>query len=135
MSNKLSKKDIARLLPLAALNPNRNGEKHPYHVIKEDIYEMGRRRKMKLDELMFAVYLRGKGCRFGNPFKLSNATLVQELGQSEWIIRKLRATLQLKGIIKYNEGTGKRWTEYSMLDTVMIHQNHKQSYPQGKVQG
>jgi len=115
----MDQQDLAKLFKYKP-NPRRSGHKEPYHILKEDIYEMARRRKMRLDELMLAVYLRGKAKRYGNPFKLSNGTITHELAQSEWIIRKVRARLQTKGLIKYNVGTGKLWTEYHMLDTVML---------------
>ena len=111
-------------------NSKRTGNKEPYQVIKENIYEMARLRKMRLDELMFAVYLRGKSCRYGNPFKLNNSAIYYELATTREIVDKIKARLQLKGVIKYAAGTGKAWTEYTMIDSVLIHKNRGESYPQ-----
>ena len=107
-------------------NPKRSGHKAPYQVIKEDIYEMARRRNMSLEELMLSIYLRGKSCRYGNPFKLTNTTIYHELNTTKRIITPLKKSLQTKGILKYNKGDGKgHWTEYIMLDSVMIHSRDK----------
>ena len=120
----MSTKHASRLLKYKD-NPIRSGSRNPYQVIKEDIYGMARRRQMKLDELMFAVYLRGKSCRYGNPFRLANTTIYNDLATTRKITDKLKARLQLKGVIKYNSGLGTKWTEYTMLDSVMVHKNHR----------
>ena len=73
-----------------------------------------------MDEFGLAVYLRGKARRFGNPFRLSNKTIYYELASTREIVDKVKSRLQIKGIIKYNAGIGKTWTEYTMLDSVMI---------------
>ena len=74
-------------------NTLRNGERNPYQVIKEDIYEMVRRRDMGFDEFGLAIYLRGKACRYGNPFKLTNHTIYDELGTTRRIVTPLKAKL------------------------------------------
>ena len=88
-----------------------------YQNIQEDIYEICRRRKLKLDELALAIYLRGKSLRFGNPFYLTHRTIYKELNTSRKIIDKIKDRLQLKGVIKYNPGVGRLYTEYHILDT------------------
>lgn len=107
-------------------NPKKSGHKNPYQVIKEDLYEMVRRRKMTLQELALAIYLRGKSCRFGNPFKLNNSTIYKELATTKRIVTPLKEKLQLKGVIKFNSGNGTgNWTEYTMIDSMMVHQRDK----------
>ena len=92
-----------------------------YQVIKEDIYEICKRRKLKLDELALSIYLRGKALRFGNPFYLTNKTICSELNITLKILRKVKSRLQTKGIIEYDNGQGNRhWTKYVMLDTVIM---------------
>lgn len=108
-------------------NPLRSGEKHPYQVLKEDFYEMVRHREMGFDELGLAIYLRGKACRFGNPFRLANQIIYEELKTTKRIFLPLRRKLKLKGIIKYNSGDGKgHWTQYTMIDSVMVHKRDRQ---------
>ena len=101
------------------ISPKQTGSKKPYQVIKEDIFEMIGRRKLNMGDFGMCIYLRGKARRYGNPFKLSNTTMMKELHQSEYQLRKLRQRLQVKGLIKYDTGTGKGWTTYTMLDSVM----------------
>ena len=120
MKNKDFNHALNNLKGIVKHNRRRTGHKDPYQVLKEDIYEITKRRELKMDEFGLAVYLRGKAKRYGNPFKLKNNTITGELNQSEWIIRKIRARLQIKGLIKYNIGIGKAWTEYTMLDSLML---------------
>ena len=101
-------------------NARRTGSKEPYHVLKEDFYDMVKRRQLKISEVGFSIYLKGKAKRFGNPFKLADKTIYEELGTTRKVISKLKARLQLKGIIKYNAGIGKVWTEYTLLDSIML---------------
>lgn len=91
-----------------------------YQRLPEDFYEIIRRRKLRVDQVGFAIYLRGKSCRFGNPFKLSNSIICYELNITEKVLRRLRDTLQTKGILKYDSGIGKKYTIYSMIDSLMI---------------
>jgi len=94
-----------------------------YQKLPEDFYEIIRRRKLTLSEAFFAVYFRGKSCRFGSPFYLNNKSICKELGISEKVLRKYRALLQQKGVIKFDGGKGKGHpTNYIMLDTVMLSQ-------------
>ena len=94
--------------------------------LREDFYEIIQRRKLSLSECGLCIYLRGKSCRFGNPFKLANKTLYKELNTTRRIVDPLKASLQLKGVIKYNSGIGTgNHTEYTMLDSVMIHKRDK----------
>jgi hypothetical protein len=105
-----------------------------YQKLHEDIYDMMKRRKMGWCELGFAIYLRGKALRFGNPFFVSNNGIILETGTSEFILRRLRDLLQVKGVIKYDIGNGKRHpTTYYMLDSVMIPQRVKDSKSKGQV--
>lgn len=94
-----------------------------YQKLYEDIYDMMKRRKIGWCELGFAIYLRGKALRFGNPFFMSNSDVCIETGTTDKIIRPLRNSLQVKGIIKFDLGNGKRHpTTYYMLDSVMTPQ-------------
>ena len=88
-----------------------------YQKLKEGIYEICKRRKLKLDELAFSIYLRGKSQHYGNPFYLTNKTIYMELNTTREIIDKIKARLQLKGVIKYDAGIGRNYTTYYMLDT------------------
>lgn len=117
--------DLSKLINTRR-NPNRSGEKNPYQVIREDFYEIMRRRELSLKELGFAIYLRGKACRYTNPFKLADKTIFTELGTTRRIVDPIRRSLQLKGVIKYNSGLGTgHWTEYTMIDSVMIHKRDR----------
>lgn len=92
------------------------------YLRNEDFYEIIRRRRLKLDEVGLAIYLRGKYCYKGiNPFPLSNPYICNELGITKKVLTKLRRKLQLKGVIKFDsyEGRG-HITLYTMLDTIMM---------------
>ncbi len=106
-------------------NPKKTGHKDPYQVLKLSIYEITRRRKMKLGDMMIAVYLRGRSCQYGNPFKLSNKIICYDLNISEKTLRRIRLRLQTKGVISFDAGIGKNYTRYEMLDTVMIPKDMK----------
>ncbi|MBM4240589.1 MAG: hypothetical protein FJ150_02790 [Euryarchaeota archaeon] len=107
-----------------------NNKLKNYQFLKnEDFYEIIRRRKLKLDEVGFAIYLRGKYCYKGkNPFPLSDNYIQEELGVSLKVLSKLKKRLQLKGVIKYDtfHGRGKA-TFYTMLDTIMTPSREKPS--------
>ena len=106
-------------------NINRTGHKEKYQVLREGFYEIINRRKLSLAESFLAIYLRGKSCHYGNPFKLPNSTIYHELATTREIIDKVKASLQIKGVIKYSAGKGIIWTEYTMLDSIMIQKNHR----------
>ena len=80
---------------------------------------------MKLADMMLAVYLRGRSCQFGNPFKLSNKVICYDLNISEQVLRRIRKRLQVKGVISFDAGEGKAFTTYQMLDTLMIPKDMK----------
>ena len=91
-----------------------------YQKLPEDFYEIIRRRKLKADEALFAIYLRGKYCRFGNPFYSTDKVICYELNFSYKVLSKIRKRLQIKGVIKYDSFHGRgRATIYTMLDTYM----------------
>ncbi len=126
MADVMNEKDIKKLFNVSHRNPLRSGEKSPYQVLKEDFYEMIRQREMTFAEFGLAIYLRGKACRFGNPFFLSNETIFNELRTTKRIFLPLRKKLRIKGVIKYNVGCGiGKITQYSMMDSVMIHKRDK----------
>ncbi len=115
-------------------NSKKTGHKEPYQILYESFYDIIKRRKLTFAEWGFAIYLRGKSCRYTNPFKLADNTIYDELGTTRRIIDPLKRKLQLKGIIKYNSGKGAgNWTEYTMIDSTMIHKRDKKlstGYPQ-----
>ncbi len=132
---KITPKDLNKILSQANRGSRlRSGSKEPYQVLREDFYELIRRRKLGLDECALAIYLRGKACQYSNPFRLANKTIYHELGTTRRIIDPLKHKLQIKGVIKYNSGLGTgNWTIYTMLDSVMVHKRDKKlstGYPQ-----
>ena len=96
------------------------GNVNGYQVLKEDFYVTCKKVNLRLDDIALAVYLRGKSCRFGNPFRLNNSTICKELNTTERILRRIRKRLQDKSLIRFNQGDGKIYTEYTMLDIVMV---------------
>ena len=93
--------------------------KRPYQTIYEDLYEITRRRDLKLDELALFIYLRSKYCHFGkrNPFYHSDARTCFELNITPKVLSKVRKRVQLKGLIKFDSGCGRgRATLYCILD-------------------
>lgn len=91
-----------------------------YQKVYEDLYEITRRRKLKLEELALAIYLRGKYCRFGNHFYQSDTATCYELNITPKILRKVRSELQIKGLIKFDAGQGRgKATVYTVLDQLI----------------
>jgi len=101
-----------------------------YQVLKENFYEVCRRRELKLDEVALAIYLRGKYCFFRAPvFYLSDKQIYEELNTSRRVLDKVRKRLQIKGLIKYNPGDGRgNTTSYTMIDSVMAPYLDKKVY-------
>lgn len=101
-----------------------------YQVLKESFYEVCRRRKLKLDEIALAVYLRGKYCFFRTPvFYLPDKQIYEELNTTRRVLDKVRKRLQVKGLIKYNPGDGRgNTTNYTMIDSVMAPYLDKKVY-------
>jgi len=104
-----------------------------YHRLPEDFYEIIKCREMKLDEVAFAVYLRGKSCRFGNPFTCYDDFILKELNTTYKIISKIRKRLQTKGVIKFNSCGRHKPVLYTMLDTYMVPKPHQNVYQTGKI--
>ena len=97
-----------------------------YQLIKEDIYEIIKLRKIKLDAFALIIYLRGKALQYGNPFYLSNKTICKELNITERIFNKIKKSLQEKGLLKYTQGNGfSHWTQYTLLDSIIEKYQHK----------
>jgi hypothetical protein len=91
---------------------------HSYNV--ENSMDMVRRRKLTWAEIGFAIYLRAKSKRFGNPFFLSDKHITQETSLSAKTFHKLRDRLQVKGVIKFDSFHGRGLcTRYTALDTFM----------------
>jgi hypothetical protein len=92
---------------------------HSYNV--SNSMDMVRRRKLSWAEIGFAIYIRAKSKRFGNPFYLTDDSITQETGLSAKTFRKLRERLQVKGVISYDSfhGRGKS-TIYTCVDNFMI---------------
>ena len=93
--------------------------RRPYQTIYEDLYEITRRRDLKLEELALFIYLRSKYCHFGkrNPFYHSDARTCFELNITPKTLSKVRKRVQLKGLIKFDSGCGRgKATLYCILD-------------------
>lgn len=91
---------------------------HSYNV--ENSMDMVRRRKLSWAEIGFAIYLRAKSKRFGNPFFLSDKYITKETALTTKTFHRLRDKLQLKGVIKYDSYHGRGLcTQYTALDTFM----------------
>ncbi len=108
----------------------RQGKIRPYHNLKEDWYDICKDRQLKLDEIAVAVYLRGKSCRYGNPFRLANKTIYKQLHSTRRIIDKVKYRLKMKGVLKFKAGVGKDWTEYTMLDSITPKHPHVEAKPE-----
>lgn len=101
-----------------------------YQVLKEGFYDVCRRRKLKLDEVALAIYLRGKYCFFRTPvFYLPDKQIYKELNTTRRVLDKVRKRLQVKGLIKYDPGDGRgNTTGYTMIDSVMAPYLDKKVY-------
>ena len=108
--------------------------KRPYQTLYEDLYEITRRRELKLDELALFIYLRSKYCHFGkrNPFYHSDTRTCYELSITPKVLSKVRKRVQLKGLIKFDSGCGRgKATLYYILD--QLHAPEKASQMVKKV--
>lgn len=116
-------------------NYNAKQNVRPYQKVYEDIYEIARRRDLKLAELALAIYLRGKYCRFGNSFYQSDEFTCHELNITPKVLTKVRARLQIKGLIKFNSGNGRgNATVYTILEQLIAQPDaEKVSQMGGKV--
>jgi len=91
---------------------------HSYNV--ENSMDMVRRRRLSWAEIGFAIYLRAKSKRFGNPFYLSDTHITKEAALTAKTFHRLRDKLQIKGVIKYDSFHGRgKCTMYECIDSFM----------------
>lgn len=91
-----------------------------YQRLENNFFDIMKRRGLDAAEAFFVIYFRGKALRYGTPFKLSNKKIQEETGLSEYTIRLYRIKLQIKGIFKFDVGSGHQWTEYTIIDNSLL---------------
>lgn len=82
---------------------------HPrFQIIRKKV-------KLKASTMMLLIYLCRKAFKHGNPFKLLDKAIIDELNMSRATLRRHRNQLKDKGLISVKSGQGNSNTEYTIL--------------------
>lgn len=71
--------------------------------------------------MLLYIYLRGLYCRFQKPnFFWDDKTTRKHLGITQTTLASAKSYLQERGLLKYQSGTGRTPTQYTLLGTVLL---------------
>ena len=92
-----------------------------YQFLENDFFELCATRKIRRIPMLLYVYLRGLYCRFQKPnFFWDDKTTRKHLGITQTTLASAKSYLQERGLLKYQSGTGRTPTQYTMLGTALL---------------
>ena len=92
-----------------------------YQFLENDFFELCKTRKIHRLPMLLYIYLRGFYCRFQRPlFYWDDKTARLHLGITQTTLSTARNYLQERGLLRYQSGSGRTPTQYTMLGTVLL---------------
>ena len=92
-----------------------------YQFLENDFFALCEIRKINKVPMLLYIYLRGLYCRFQKPnFFWDDKTTRKHLGITQTTLASAKCYLQERGLLRYQSGTGRTPTQYSMLGTVLL---------------
>ena len=92
-----------------------------YQFLENTFFDLCETRKITRVPMLLYIYLRGLYCRFQKPnFFWNDKTTRKHLGITQTTLTSAKAYLQERGLLRYQSGTGRIPTQYTMLGTVLL---------------
>ncbi len=91
-----------------------------YQYLNNDFWDLIATRKIyRIPQLLY-IYLRGRYCKYGPEFSWADVEAIRLLGVSRSTLMRAKKYLRERGLIVYKSGVGKKWTDYKMLNSVLL---------------
>ena len=91
-----------------------------YQYLNNDFWKLCEDRKIyRLPQHLY-IYLRGRYCKYGPTFRWADAEIRKQLGITQQTLRNAKQYLQERGLILFKSGVGKRYTQYTMLTSILL---------------
>ena len=92
-----------------------------YQFLENDLFELCTTRKIRRIPMLLYIYLRGLYCHFQKPsFFWDDKTTRKHLGITQTTLASAKSYLQERDLLRYQSGTGRTPTQYTMLGTVLL---------------
>jgi len=92
-----------------------------YQFLENNFFELCETRKIRRIPMLLYIYLRGLYCRFQKPnFFWDDKTTRKHLGITQTTLASAKSYLQERGLLRYQSGSGRTPTQYTMLGAVLL---------------
>jgi hypothetical protein len=91
-----------------------------YQYLDNSFWDLCKERNIyRLPQHLY-IYLRGRYCKYGPEFDWADAEIRKLLGVGRNTLRRAKKYLRERGLIRYKNGRGSKWTHYIMLASVLL---------------